>query len=103
MSRQKRITKIAIFAALIILGTCTQVIPVCAATDTSAVTTQFDKLQTLVASIVSGIGTIIALWAISEFGLALQGNEGGMQAHSFKRIGGALIMVLAPQILTILT
>lgn len=69
----------------------------------STVTAKFDTLKDLVASIVSGIGVIISLWGISEFGMAMQGNDGMMQSHSFKRIAGGLIMVLAPQILTILT
>jgi len=69
----------------------------------SAITTQFDTFKNLVATIVSCIGVIISLWGISEFGMAMQGNDGMMQSHSFKRIAGGLVMVLAPQILAILT
>lgn len=71
--------------------------------NSSEVTGKLNNLKNLVASCVSGLGTIVSLWGISEFGIALQGNDGMMQTHSFKRIAGGLIMVLAPQILVILT
>ena len=71
--------------------------------NSSDVTNKFNNLKNLVASCVSGLGTVVSLWGISEFGIALQGNDGMMQTHSFKRIAGGLIMVLAPQILVLLT
>lgn len=103
---KKRIIKTAVAFTLALAFLCRPELVVYAASkkgDMSAITTQFDTLKNLVATIVSGIGVIISLWGISEFGMAMQGNDGMMQSHSFKRIAGGLIMVLAPQILTILT
>ena len=71
-----------------------------AASGSGDIDTKFNKLTDLVASIVSSVGTIITLWGISEFGMALQGNDGMMQAHSFRRMGGGFVMVMAPQILS---
>lgn len=67
------------------------------------VTAKFNTLKDIVTAIVSGVGVIVTLWGISEWGMAFQGQDGTMQAHSFKRIAGGLIMILAPQILSILT
>lgn len=73
-----------------------------ASSDTSVITEKFTVLTDIVTAIISGIGVIITLWGISELGLSYQGQDGTMQAHALKRIGGGLIMILAPQILAIL-
>lgn len=102
----KRILKTAVAFTLALAFFCRPELAVYAASkkgDMSALTTQFDIFKNLIATIVSCIGIIISLWGISEFGMAMQGNDGMMQSHSFKRIAGGLVMVLAPQILTILT
>ena len=70
--------------------------------DLSGVTGPLNVLYSIVAAIISSIGLIITLWGISEFGIAFQSNDGTAQAHSFKRIAGGLVMVLAPQILPLL-
>lgn len=104
--RMKRIIKTAVVFMLVMIVACRPELVVYAkdkTNDMSTVTAKFDTLKNLVATIVSGVGVIVSLWGISEFGMALQGNDGMMQSHSFKRIAGGLIMVLAPQILTILT
>lgn len=105
--RIKRIIKTAVvFTLVMMMVVCRPDLVVYAKETTanmSTVTAKFDTLKNLVATIVSGVGVIVSLWGISEFGMALQGNDGMMQSHSFKRIAGGLIMVLAPQILTILT
>lgn len=73
------------------------------ATDTAGgvevITERFDVLLSLVEGIVSSIGMIVTLWGISEWGIAFQGTEGTMQAGAFKRMGGGMLMTLAPQIL----
>lgn len=68
-----------------------------------SITSSFDNLKEVVTSIISGIGTIITLWGISEWGLSYQGSDGMSQAQGFKRIAGGLVMLLAPQILEMLT
>lgn len=68
-----------------------------------SITSSFNNLKEVVTSIISGIGTIITLWGISEWGLSYQGSDGMSQAQGFKRIAGGLVMLLAPQILEMLT
>lgn len=72
-------------------------------TGTEAITNKFNDLKDIVTAIISGFGLIITLWGISEWGMAFQGQDGMMQAHAFKRIAGGLVMILAPQILSLLT
>lgn len=73
-----------------------------AATDLSVFTDSMHVFYELVAAVISSIGLIIALWGISEFGISFQGSDGTMQAYSFKRIAGGLVMVFAPQLLPLL-
>lgn len=70
--------------------------------DTTPITENFNRLKAIVVAIISSIGTIITLWGISEWGLAFQGQDGMMQASAFKRIGGGMVMIMAPQILGLL-
>ena len=37
---------------------------------------------------------------VVEWGITLNSQEGMMQARAFKGIGGALVMILAPQIIS---
>lgn len=69
--------------------------------DTAAVTAKFTILKNLVATVVSSIGTVITLWGIFEFGNSMQTQEGGAQSQAMKRIGGGLVMVIAPQLITL--
>lgn len=72
------------------------------AANTSIVTEKFDVLKDIVTAVISCIGVIYTLWGISEWGMGFQSQDGMTQAQSLKRIGGGLIMILAPQILSIL-
>ena len=73
-----------------------------AASASGTITAQFTKLQDVVTTIVSSIVAIITLWGISEFGISLNEGQGMGQAQAFKRIAGGLVMILAPQILTLI-
>lgn len=97
--RQQIVAFVLVFALAGLLAPGT----VFASEGTGAITSSFENLKNIVVSIISGIGTIITLWGISEWGLSYQGTDGTMQAQAFKRIGGGLVMILAPQILTMLT
>lgn len=66
------------------------------------VVSMLDNLYLLIAGIISSVGSIVLLWGCSEMGLAMQNSEGGMQARSFGRIAGGLVMMLAPQIVAFL-
>lgn len=76
--------------------------PVIASTGTGVITAKFDLFKEMVAAVVSSIGVVVTLWGIFEFGQAMQSQEGGMQSQAMKRIGGGLLMVVAPQILAVL-
>ena len=73
------------------------------ASGTQAITAKMNKLKSLVGAVISGIGTVVCLWGISELGMAMQANDGMTQSQAIKRIGGGLVMILAPQVLTVLT
>lgn len=65
-----------------------------------AVTNSFNSLKEIVVALVSSIGTIVLLWGFFEWGTSMQSTDGVMQSSAFKRIGGGLIMVLAPQLIS---
>lgn len=71
-------------------------------TDTSVITSSFKTLYDIVAAVISSLGLIITLWGISEMGMSYQSTDGVMQAQSLKRIGGGLIMIVAPNLLPLL-
>ena len=64
------------------------------------VTGAFNNLTAIITAIVSSIGSIILLWALFEIGVSMQSQEGTMQAMGFKRVGGGLVMTLAPQLVS---
>ena len=49
--------------------------------------------------LVTGIGSIITLYGIFEFGNAQQTQDGAAKSFAIQRISGGLIMVIAPQLL----
>ena len=63
--------------------------------------TSFQSLLDIVVAIVSSIGAILILWGIFDFATSLQSQDGAMQSNSFKRIGGGLVAVLGPQLLSL--
>lgn len=73
-----------------------------AATGAEIVNNSVGKIYDMLAAFVSSIGSIVTLWMIFEMGMAIQSQEGTMQANGIKRVGGGLIMVLAPQLITAL-
>ena len=56
-------------------------------------------LTDIMIALVSSIGEIVLLWGFLELGTSMQSQEGSMQAGAFKRVGGGIMMVLAPQLL----
>ena len=59
----------------------------------------FSTLLDIVKALVSAIGTIVLLWGLFEWGTSLQSPNGAEQSSAFKRIGGGLVMILAPQLI----
>lgn len=68
-------------------------------TGAEAVTSSLNDFYSIVAAFVSATGAIILLWGVFEWGTSMQASDGSMQANAFKRIGGGLVMILAPQII----
>lgn len=69
------------------------------ATSSETVSVSLSGLQGIAESFVSSIGTIITLWGIFEWGNSMQSNDGMQQSSAIKRMGGGLIMCIAPKIL----
>jgi len=63
---------------------------------------KFETFSTLFTDIISVLGQIYTLWGVSEWGLAWHESNGTMGSQSFKRIFGGLVVVLSPQILSII-
>lgn len=63
---------------------------------------KFNAFETLFTDILSVLGQIYTLWGISEWGLAWHESNGTMGSQSFKRIFGGLVVVLGPQILSVI-
>ena len=61
-----------------------------------------NEIYDIMAAFVSSIGAIIVLWMLFEMGMAVQSQEGTMQANGIKKVGGGLVMVLAPQLISAL-
>ena len=61
----------------------------------------FATLLDIVKALVSAIGTIVLLWGLFEWGTSLQSPNGAEQSSAFKRIGGGLVMILAPQLIAL--
>ncbi len=96
MKRRKLKSAIALAFYLML-----QVVPVFASAD-SIFDQKFTVFQDLVSSFVSAVGIIITLWGFFEWGNSMQSGDGSAQSMAFRRIGGGLVMLLAPQILSIL-
>ena len=90
---------------LLLTGICVfllMAVPVFADGDGAAVIQSgFVTLLDIVKALVSAIGTIVLLWGLFEWGTSLQSPNGAEQASAFKRIGGGLVMILAPQLITL--
>lgn len=97
--RNKRLAilkKSMMFCMMLLVSTLIMSTPVFAS---SAVEGKFTGFKDIVVSFVTGIGLIITLWGIFEFGNAMQTQEGGATSQAMKRVGGGLVMIIAPEIL----
>ena len=62
----------------------------------------FNSIYELIAAIVSSVGALVMLYGFSEVGLSYSANDGMTQAGGLKRVAGAMIMILTPQIVSAL-
>lgn len=97
---QRRGLVFSIIAVLTFLLMVYPQMTIFAADGAAIVTESFSSIIDIVTAMVSSIGAIILLWAFFEVGVSMQSQEGTMQAMGFKRIGGGLVMTLAPQLTT---
>lgn len=74
-----------------------------ASSGANVINTKFNTLIDIATAIISSIGTLITLWGLAEWGISFQGQDGIMQAHAFKRVGGGLVTMLSPQLLKLFT
>ncbi|MEE1079391.1 MAG: hypothetical protein UIC64_10140 [Agathobacter sp.] len=77
--------------------------PGAAGTDVTAITSKIDILFSLIAAVFNGFGLIFLLWGIFEWGIAYCSGQGGMEAQSFKRIAGGLVILVSPDLVTLFT
>lgn len=98
----KRAARAAEFLTLCLLLAVSAQMWVCASAQASQITAGISKLQNIVASFVSSVGSIIVLWGLFEWGNAMQSQDGMMQSQAFKRIGGGIVMTMGPQLLTLI-
>ena len=99
MMRLKKAVPAVIAAAILV---AVMAVPVFADGDGAAVIeTGFATLLDIVKALVSAIGTIVLLWGLFEWGTSLQSPNGAEQSSAFKRIGGGLVMILAPQLISL--
>lgn len=72
-----------------------------AAPDVTPITSKIDILFSLVAAVFNGFGMIFLLWGIFEWGVAYCSGQGGMEAQSFKKIAGGLIILVSPELVAL--
>ena len=72
------------------------------ATNGNIITTGFNSLYDVVASIVSNIGQLFLLWGVFEMAASMNTQDGMAQSSAFKRVGGGLIACIAPQIIPLI-
>ena len=97
--RKKRLRflmSIFAYSAVVILASSANVLAA------SVVTSKMNQFFDIVAALVSAVGAVMLLWGVFEFGVSMGDNQGTMQAGALKRVGGGLVMIIAPQIVAAL-
>ena len=99
---RERFKKIVLAVSTVAVIQLLFIVPVFAAPDgASVIQSGFSTLLDIVKALVSAIGTIVLLWGLFEWGTSLQSPNGAEQSSAFKRIGGGLVMILAPQLISL--
>lgn len=63
---------------------------------------KFDMFFEIVSTFISGVGMIVALMCVAEIGGSWMGHgNGGAQFEAFKRMGGAILWMAAPQLIVL--
>lgn len=69
----------------------------------AVVNSKLTVLVELVTAVASSLGMILTLWGLVEWGISFNDRDPAGQAQAWKRIIGGLIVILAPQLLALLT
>ena len=93
---------IGLFVFIVMYYPQTAVFAADASEGAQLVSNSIGKVYDMMAAFVSSVGSIIVLWMLFEMGLAVQSQEGTMQANGIKKVGGGLVMGLAPQLISAL-
>lgn len=93
---------IGLFVFIVMYYPQTAVFAADASEGAQLVSNSIGKVYDMMAAFVSSVGSIIVLYMLFEMGLAVQSQEGTMQANGIKKVGGGLVMVLAPQLISAL-
>lgn len=68
----------------------------------NAVEAKFDIFFEIIATFFSGVGMVVALMCVGEIGGSWMGHgNGGAQFEAFKRMGGAILWIAAPQLVVL--
>lgn len=84
--------------AMLVFTVYLNALPVFASDATGALTGKFDIFSDLVSVVVQAIGSVILIWGAFEFGNSMQQQEGGATTRALQRVGGGLVMIVAPTI-----
>ena len=74
---------------------------VCAA-GTDDISSGFDAIYSIIAAIVSAIGSLFLLWGVFEWTQSMNTQDGAAQSMAFKRIASGLVAILTPQLIPII-
>lgn len=96
------VKKTAALLWAMITVTSMNLMTVLASDGAQAITAKFDIAKELMAAVVTSIGVMVILWGIFQLGSSMQSQEGSLRTQALERIGGGLIMTLAPQLLVVL-
>lgn len=96
------IAVIGLFVFIVMYYPQTAVFAADASEGARLVSDSIGKVYDMMAAFVSSLGSIIVLWMLFDMGMAVQSQEGTMQANGIKKVGGGLVMVLAPQLISAL-
>ena len=96
------IAVIGLFVFIVMYYPQTAVFAADASEGAQLVSNSIGKVYDMMAAFVSSLGSIIVLWMLFDMGMAVQSQEGTMQANGIKKVGGGLVMVLAPQLISAL-
>lgn len=96
------IAVIGLFVFIVMYYPQTAVFAADASEGAQLVSDSIGKVYDMMAAFVSSLGSIIVLWMLFDMGMAVQSQEGTMQVNGIKKVGGGLVMVLAPQLISAL-